>query len=119
MGLEEVIRKLKIMLTRIILILLISIALIGCMETDARVLQLEADNAQLEQDIMLLVDSIDSLVTVKNLEIVNLNATIQLKQNSFDSLMVLWNNQLSDTTYLNTLKERLILILNKSNPSVN
>ena len=94
-------------------IILLSTILMSCMETDARVLQLEADNAQLEQDIMLLVDSIDSLVTVKNLEIVNLNATIQAKDNSFDSLMTLWNGKLSDTTYLNTLKERLILILNK------
>ena len=98
---------------RTLAIILLSTILISCMETDARVLQLEADNAQLEQDIMLLVDSIDSLVTVKNLEIVNLNATIQSKDNSFDSLMTLWNEKLSDTTYLNTLKERLILILNK------
>lgn len=97
---------------RTLITILLSIAFISCMETDARVLQLQAENSQLENEIMDLVDSIEVMTNDMKLQIVNLNATIQAKDNSFDSLMTLWNEKLSDTTYLDTLRSRLVKILN-------
>lgn len=89
-------------------------ALISCIETDAKVMQLEKENTQLQDEILVLVDSIDVVMTNKNLEIINLNAIIQAKDYSFDSLMVLWDAQLSDTTYLDSLRSRLVEILNEN-----
>lgn len=102
------------LLKQIVLSLFIGLVIIGCMETDAKVMQLEQENTQLQDEILMLVDSIDVVMTNKNLEIINLNATIQAKDYSFDSLMTLWDAQLSDTTYLDTLRSRLVKILNKN-----
>ena len=99
---------------RILTIILLSMALISCIETDAKVMQLEKENTQLQDEILVLVDSIDVVMTNKNLEIINLNAIIQAKDYSFDSLMVLWDAQLSDTTYLDSLRSRLVEILNEN-----
>lgn len=101
-------------MNKLLIIILLTIATISCVETDAKVLQLEADKTKLENEILMLVDSLDVVMTNKNLEIINLNATIQAKDYSFDSLMVLWDAQLSDTTYLDTLRNRLVKLLNNN-----
>lgn len=100
---------------RLLSIILLPFVLVSCMETDARILQLEREKADLEKEVDALVDSIDVLFQEKELEIINLNATIQMKDNSFDSLMLLWNDCLTDTTYLDTLKARLQNILETYN----
>lgn len=99
---------------RILSIILLSIALVSCMETDARVIQLENEKEQLELEIIQLVDSVEVKLNEKNLQIINLNAIIQAKDNSFDSLMVILNNNLSDTTYLDSLRNRLVRLINEN-----
>ena len=93
--------------------IILSIILVGCMETDAKVAQLESEKEQLQNEVLTLVDSIDTIMENKTIEIDSLNKVIQMRSDSFDSLMVLWNNELSDTTYLDTLRNRLVRILNE------
>ena len=102
---------------KLLAITLLTIFVVGCMETDARVMQLQVENEDLRQEITLMIDSIDSLINNKNLQIINLNAIIQARAESFDSLMVieqgLWERVATDTLFYETIKARLLIILNE------
>lgn len=89
------------------LLALYLVVLIGCMETDARVLQLQQENNVLVAEKQEILDLLDDV----QLKVNSLDSTIRVREESFDSLMVLMNNNLMDTVWLNTVKQRVLEIL--------
>ena len=92
---------------RLLIAILLSIAFISCMETDARVLKLQQENNVLVAEKQEILDLLDDV----QLKVNSLDSTIRVREESFDSLMVLMNNNLMDTVWLNTVKQRVLEIL--------
>ena len=92
---------------RYLIIILLALALNSCMETDARVLKLQQENNVLVAEKQEILDLLDDV----QLKVNSLDSTIRVREESFDSLMVLMNNNLMDTVWLNTVKQRVLEIL--------
>ena len=107
----------------LVLAILVSLLFVRCtMDVDARVLALQDENTVLQEKndvVMLALDTLETNINHKvleiislNAEVINLNAEIQAKDNSFDSLMVILNNQLTDTVWISdTLLPRVRALL--------
>ena len=92
---------------RLLIAILLSIAFISCMETDAKVLQLQQENTVLQaekEEILTMLDQVQTKVT-------SLENTIAIREASFDSLMIFMNNNLMDTVWIDTVRARLLRIL--------
>lgn len=98
---------------KFIIIIVISLIVVKCVDSNAKVIQLENEVDELKQEVLVLIDSIETIVNQKKLEIINLNATIKARENAVDSLMILLDKNLMDTTYLDTIRNRLLIILSQ------